>query len=230
MWQDNLELLSAYFVAAQEILSQERKPLALLDISTGPCLAPLMAIMQCVETAILSDYEASNREAIVSSDIAYWKRYAEELAQMFPDHALDAQKMLTRLDALRKMHRPLDVDLRRDPVFIPDIVKHESVELMTMHFVVDSICDTAQESFALLDKALSFIKPNGWLLISALIESKGWSLGHTVQPSPYLKEQEFDEFFDANNMQIVNRVSSKPKHQQIYDGRWTVFLTKKRNQ
>ena len=72
MWRDNLELLSAYFLAADTILEGEGHPVDALDISTGPCLAPLMATSGCIQKIQLSDYDASNRENIVSARIDYW--------------------------------------------------------------------------------------------------------------------------------------------------------------
>lgn len=227
MWQDNLELLRAYFLAADKVLTKESEPLDALDISTGPCLAPLMATMHCIDIVRLSDYTASNRKEIVSSDIGYWREYAKELLRLFPDRKLTVDGLLSRVDTLRKQTEPLDVDLRRNPVFLPDEIRTNSVGLLTMHFVVDSICETSEECFELLDKSIAFIKPGGWLLLSTLIDSDGWQLGNTKQPSPSLSEAQIDDFLVAQGLKVITRARSVRKANQIYEGGWTVFLARK---
>jgi len=224
MWRDNLELLQAYFTAAEEILSAEGHPVDALDISTGPCLAPLMATMRCMSSVRLSDYDASNRAEIVNSRIDYWAEYARELVRMFPSKNLSVDELLARTDQLRRQHEPLDVDLRRDPIFIPEVGSNPG--LLTMHFVVDSICDTVEECFQLLAKAVPFIRPSGWLLLSALINSEGWSLGKDTEPSPNLTETMFDVFLSGAGFQIVSRTRSVRKQNQTYSGGWTVFLAR----
>jgi hypothetical protein len=224
MWQDNLELLHAYFLAAEEIRTREGKRINALDISTGPCLAPLMATMGCIDQVQLSDYDVSNREQIVNSDIGYWREYANELVRMFPDRNLSAEDLLSRLDTFRKESTPLDVDLRRSPMFLPDDIRANSVELMTMHFVVDSICETADECFELLGKTLTFVRTSGWLLLSTLIDSDGWQLGNVNEPSPNLSEDQIDAFLEKSGFDVISRTRSIRKAQQIYSGGWTVFL------
>jgi len=93
---------------------------------------------------------------------------------------------------------------------------------------VDSISRTSEECFDLLDKTVAFLGPNGWLLMSALIDSKGWQVGDQAEPSPNLKEEQFDEFFRIRDLAVVTRYRSQHKPNQIYDGRWTVFLVRKR--
>ncbi len=227
MWQDNLELLQAYYVAARKIRTREGRRLETLDISTGPCLAPLMATMACIEHVQLSDFDESSREYLAHSHVDYWRRYAEELANLFPADGLETNELLQRLDYIRAKKPVLNVDLRRDPVFLPADIGLETIELMTMHFVVDSISSTSEECFDLLDKARRFIKPNGWLLLSALIDSSGWPVGEKAEPSPNLKEEQFDLFFDQRGDEVITRFSSTHKPNQIYDGRWAVFLVRK---
>jgi len=227
MWQDNLELLQAYFLAADKVLTAEKGTVSALDISTGPCLAPLMATMACIESVRLSDYTASNREEIVASDVTYWAEYAKELVRIFPNRGLSVETLLSRVDQLRKQSLPLDVDLRRNPIFLPDEVPPSSVGFLTMHFVVDSICETSDECFDLLQRSLTFIKPNGWLLLSALIDSDGWQLGETKQPSPSLTEPQIDRFLETQRFEVLTRTRSVRKANQIYEGGWTVYLARK---
>ena len=226
MWRDNLELLSAYFLAADTILEGEGHPVDALDISTGPCLAPLMATSGCIQKIQLSDYDASNRENIVSSRIDYWTEYATELASIFPDRQLSVQGLLDRTDSLRKQEEPLDVDLRRSPMFRPDKISPASVGLLSMHFVVDSICDTPEECFELLEKCLKLVRPGGWLLMSSLVDSSWWLLGDEKEPSPRLSEGEIEAYLKARRFSVFSRRRSTRKALQIYEGGWTVFLAR----
>lgn len=227
MWLDNLELLQAYFHAAEQVLAGEGAKVEALDISTGPCLAPLMATMRCIDRVQLSDFDSSNREHIARSDIGYWTEYANELVRLFPDHGLERTQLLSALDGMRLQAPPLDVDLRRTPIFLPDIVAPDSVGLLTMHFVVDSICKTTEECFEMLARSLRLVRKGGWLLLSALIDSKGWQLGDNIEPSPNLSETEVDNFLTARHFEVISRTRSIHKPRQIYDGGWTVFLARK---
>ncbi len=224
-WQDNLDLLQAYFLAAERILEEEGRPINALDISTGPCLAPLMAIEQCLASIRTSDYTESNRKEITHSKIDYWAEYARTLETMFPGRA-HAHRMLERTDTLRKAHVPLDVDLRRGSIFLPDIIARGYADLLTMHFVVDSICDTTAECFEMLDRALSFVRPNGWLLLSALVDSDWWMLGDSRQPSPRLSEADINGFLEQRGFRTLICTRTPNRDLRIHDGALAVILAK----
>lgn len=224
MWQDNLELLQAYFLAADHVLKSQGTPVDALDISTGPCLAPLMATMGCVSSLVFSDFDETNRLEIVGSDVEYWREYARELVRMFPDRGLSETSLLSNLDSLRRRSPILDVDLRRTPIFVPDHVPPSSAGLITMHFVVDSICREPRECFELLERVLKLVRPGGWILMSALIDSSWWLLGDQREPSPKLSEGQIVEFLKRHGFTVEFKVNSVRKSLQIYEGGWTVFL------
>jgi hypothetical protein len=227
IWQDNLDLLSAYFRSAERIRDTEGRCLRTLDVSTGPCLAPLMATMRCISEITLSDYDPTNREWIAHSSIDYWYPYAQELVRLFPTHDLSTANLLERLNLLRAQSPPLDVDLRRSPVFIPNPGDRVPADLVTMHFVVDSICDTKQECFEMLERVSTLVSPQGWLLFSSLMQSSWWLLGESKQPSPVLTEKEMDQVLDRCAFQVVDRFRSSQEPKVLYEGGWTVFLCKK---
>lgn len=224
MWQDNLELLRAYADSAREILRSEGAKLRALDISTGPCLAPLLATMPCISDVLLSDYTESNRKDITESEIDYWSEYAREIVRMYPVEGLSIEAQLSELDGLRRRNPPLDVDLRRTPIFLPESAVQDPLRLLTMHFVVDSICSTADECFAMLDRVLEYLAPGGWLILSSLIDSSWWLLGEQREPSPRLSERQVQEFLESRGLAIRLKHRSTPKVRQIYEGGWTVFL------
>jgi hypothetical protein len=224
-WEDNLDLLQAYFLAAERILDEVGYRIDALDISTGPCLAPLMAIEQCLASIRTSDYTEYNRAQIARSNIEYWTEYAQALETMFPGRA-DAHRILERADTLRKMHVPLDVDLRRRPVFLPDVIAQGYADLLTMHFVVDSICDTTSECFEMFDNALSFVRPMGWLLLSVLVDSSWWMLGDSRQPSPRLAEADINNFLEQRGYRILMCTRTPNRDLRIHDGALAVILAK----
>lgn len=226
MWRDNLELLAAYYLLSKTILENTGKLVSGLDISTGPCLAPLLATLSCLETVLLSDYTESNRKVIQDGPIEYWTRYAAELCDLYPDDGLDASSLLCRLDQLRHREAPLDIDLRRDPVFLPELPV-QGFDLLSMHFVVDSICESSAECFSLFAKVLPFVRNGGWLMMSALIDSDGWDLGGVRHPSPRLSEVQIEGFLSSHNFGLIRKVRSQRKPLQTYDGGWTVFLLRR---
>jgi len=229
MWADNMELLSAYYLAADKILELEGRPVSALDISTGPCLAQLMASMHAISDIQMSDFTESNRQQIVVSDIEYWRRYADELYRMFPDRSEPPENLLDRLDALRRSRPPLDVDLGRQPVFKPDVVPCASVPLVTMHFVIDSVCDTSARALEMLRAAIAFVASGGWILMSCLIDSSWWMLGDTREPSPELAEADIESVLEQSGFAVLDRTRSIRKANQTYDGGWTVFLARRRS-
>lgn len=227
MWQDNVELLQTYFHCARSVLREAGRPLDALDIGTGPCLAPLLASMQCMRSVQLSDYAENSRTFLASSSVDYWREYAREVVRLYPDGGLKVEVLLAELDQKRRERAPLDVDLRRTPTFLPNIVVAGSYPLVTMHFVADSISRQESECLSLLKKALAFVAPGGFALLSFLIDSTWWMLGDSREPSPKLSEDAVDSCLSSVGFEIREKVRSSKKPNQIYDGRWTVYLVRR---
>ncbi|MBX7133089.1 MAG: hypothetical protein K1X67_10470 [Fimbriimonadaceae bacterium] len=229
MWEDNLELMRAYYAAALEILNRRGCKVQALDISTGPCLAPLLATMACIDDIWLSDFTKSSRKAIQEVPISYWRNYAKYLIDEF---ALEISEgaLLDQLDRLRTSHQVLDVDLARRPVFLPESAEIGSLPLVTMHFVADSIGKEKQLYFEYLATACSYVAERGFLLMSSLTDSQWWMLGGTRQPSPGVTEQEVLSFLESKGFDIISVVRSRIKPQQTYDGGWIVTLVERREE
>lgn len=226
MWADNLELLYAYRQAACEVLMREGRLLNALEISTGPCLAPLLATMECVDQVVLSDLAESSRRAILGQPIVYWRNYAEALCEMC-SLPTTVEVMLARLDELRRQHPVLDVDLRRKPPFNVPLPKGFEPRLVTVHFVADSATSDKGEYFDLMLAALSQVKDNCYLLNSSLVDSSWWMLAGSRQPSPSVTEEELIEFMTAQGMEILSILRSRRKPGQTYEGGWSVILAKR---
>jgi NNMT/PNMT/TEMT family len=92
-WKDNVALMSAYQESALEIrkLFEGHAGLNLLDVGTGPALAPLLAIISELKSAQLSDFHQQNREALVRMPVDYWSNYVPLLTAIF-DNPLSMQR------------------------------------------------------------------------------------------------------------------------------------------
>ncbi|MCW5941821.1 MAG: hypothetical protein KIS66_06300 [Fimbriimonadaceae bacterium] len=227
LWQDNVELLQAYFHCASLIRREAGGRLDALDIGTGPSLAPLLASISCIQHVQLSDFAESSREFLASSPVAHWAEYARELVRLFPNEGLNEEELLAELDQKRRERPPLDCDLRRTPVFLPDDVRPGSWPLVTMHFVADSISRTESECIDLMRRALDFVRPGGFALLSCLIDSTWWLLGDEKEPSPKLSETSVESALRTLGFTLLERVRSTNKGIALYDGSWNVYLCRR---
>jgi hypothetical protein len=189
-WQDNVFLMDAYQDAGLAIrrLFRGARPLSLLDIGTGPALAPLLAISTEIETAQLSDYHAHNREALVRMPIDYWRNYVPLLKKVVPNPVEYGCEILSKLDRLRSQSEPLAIDLfAEDPWQGRPLRK--SFDVVSMNFVADSISRDSDQYFAILDRVCTFVSPGCALTMSAIVDAEYWCLAGVKHPSPEVSEE-----------------------------------------
>ncbi len=229
-WYDNVALMHAYQDSALEIrkLFAGHTGLNLLDIGTGPALAPLLAIISEVKSAQLSDFHQQNREAIFRLPVDYWSNYVPLLTTVFADPQSKQQEILNKLDGLRKQHPVLPVDLFASDPFSGKVKSPENFQLVTMNFVADGITSSPEAYFHVLDRVLNLVADGSVLSMSAIIDSDFWCLGEVKHPSPKLSEKQVVNHLEDAGLEICQLTRSSHVHGQTYDGSWVV-LTAKRN-
>ncbi len=222
-WADNAVLMLAYQDAALAVYRHfHERPVKMLDISTGPALGPLLAMLTCVSEVQLSDYNADNRRALEVMPIEHWRAYVPMLVRLYERPEQHEDEILGRLDHLRRMHRPVAVDLFRDPPFGPEI-RPESFELISMQFVADGITTTESEYLRCLGRATDLVRAGGAFIMSAVVDSRDWELGGSQQPSPEVSEALIRDFLASQGFAILNLSRSMRLDGLTYSGGWIVL-------
>lgn len=221
-WADNAVLMLAYQEAALAVLNfNGARPARMLDVSTGPALAPLLAMLPAVSEVQLSDYEESNREFLFSSSIDYWRNYVPMLTKIFLHPERDPSAILLQLDRLRRRAAPVHIDLRQVSP-LPVSVRSSDFGIISMQFVADSITESISEYQACLLKVCSMVRKGGCLIMSAVVDSTDWQLGDGKKPSPNVSEEQILSFLADNGLTVINLNRSMRFPGLSYSGGWIV--------
>lgn len=222
-WADNAVLMLAYQDAAIAIHKYFReRPVRMLDISTGPALAPLLAMMTCVSEVQLSDFNPDNRRALVEMSIEYWRIYVRMLVRTFDRPDLREDELLGRLDYLRRQHQPVTVDLLQERPF-ENLIHPDEFELVSMQFVADSITSTEPDYLRCLGRALEMVRPGGGFIMSAVVDSSGWMLDGVQMPAPNVSEETILDFLRSQGFSLLNISRSMRLDRLTYSGGWIVL-------
>lgn len=227
-WEDNIHLMNAYQeVALAALKFSGGRKLSMLDISTGPALAPLLAMMTCVSEVQLSDYEADNRRSLRESAVEYWRNYVPMLTKVYEDPEAMTGEILARLDELRRARPPVEVDLFRDEPFSSE-VNPERYDIVSMNFVADSIAKTKDDYFQCLNRVTRMIRPGAFFVMSALVDCDGWLIGEEHHPSPKVSEAEVLEHLKAQGFELRHIYRLPILEGLSYNGGWIVLGMSKR--
>lgn len=219
-WTDNAVLMLAYQEAALAALAHNNgRPARMLDISTGPALAPLLAMLPAVSEVQLTDFEESNRVFLATSAIEYWRNYVPMLTKAFIHPERNVENILARLNSLRLQHRPLAIDLFQE-IPLPETISPLSFDIVSMQFVADSVTTSATEYQNCLGKVCRMVKIGGCLIMSAVVDSTDWQLGEIKKPSPNVSEEEVVGFLNQQGLKIINLNRSMRFSGLSYSGGW----------
>lgn len=225
IWEDNFFLLNQY-VNCQKIISKiSKNKRKNFDISTGPILAPLIAFAPCINEIQLSDYSDTNRELLKNMDINYWYEYCKKILDIEGNKKNNKQLIIKRLEKvnnLRKKNNPVFLNILNNKVFLKkDVFKKWN--LFTMHFVADSIVDSKEKYFELMNRFLSIIKINDIVVISALIECNNWTDGIGDFEAANIKTQEIIDFLRKNNFNLLYSQERKANDKAGHNGGMAVI-------
>lgn len=229
VWEDTRWLLSEYIAAAKLIKKHSSQKRKNLDISTGPALAPVIPFTPVIAKLQLTDYSKTNRKILQEIDIDYWKKYAEEIIAMEGEKTTHSEvdKRLNWLDKLRKQSKPIKVDITRDKLFYPKI-DSSKFNLLTMHFVPDSITDSKKKYCQMLGRIINLLTPDDMFVMSALVECSTWDDGVSEYRSPNIKLKRIIAFLERNSLLILRAKQFIPPETEGHDGGIAVITAKLR--
>jgi hypothetical protein len=130
------------------------------------------------------------------------------------------------LDQLRSARKPLPVDLFSEQPF-PSMINPREYPLISMQFVADGITHNRSEYFACLRRVTDMVCHNGVLLMAAIVNSKGWSVGPAKKPSPNVSEAAIRDALRKAGFSLIYQGSSKPRAALSYSGYWVVIAAAK---
>lgn len=219
-WADNAVLMLAYQEAAIAVGHHfGGKAAKMLDISTGPALAPLLAMITCVSDVQLSDFNHDNRRCLQKLPIEYWRNYVPMLTKVFDYPEKSIPEILARLDGLRAAHTPVEIDLFRDLPF-PDSVRPHEYDLISMQFVADAIAENEPDYLGCLGRVTDMVRPGAVLVMSATVDCPSWQLGPYPQPSPNVSEKTILNFLTSQGFRVLNLSRSMRHSGLTYSGGW----------
>lgn len=222
-WADNVLLMLAYQEAALNLAEKLRLlKFKLLDISTGPALAPILAMHSLISDVQMSDFYSSNRQALANCPIEYWKNYVPMLIKLHkhPEERID--EILNELSILRDMHSPVEIDLFQDNP-LPGNIDSKKFDVISMHFVADSITSNISEYFKCLSKVTSMLRIGGGFIMSSIVDGDSWQLGSFEQPSPKVSENQIVEFLTNQGIKITYLTRSIRHPGLTFNGGWIVL-------
>jgi hypothetical protein len=225
IWKDNEFLLNQY-VKCQKIinhLSSEKRNN--LDISSGPILAPTIAFSTCIKEIQLTDYSHTNREILAKMDINYWFNYCGKILEIENNEKPSKKEVLERfidVDKLRKKNIPKYINLLEESIF-NDFIDIKKWNMFTMHFVTDSIVDSKNEYFQIMNKFIKIIKKDDVIVISALTECDSWSDGISNYKSANISLDEIVNFFTKNKFEILHKGERKTDSEAGHNGGMAVI-------
>jgi hypothetical protein len=227
-WADNAVLMIAYQEAALAVAAAlQNSELRVLDVSTGPTLAPLLAIEAVVSEVQLSDFVPNNRQYLQELPIDYWSSYVPMLIRQYDYPERKESLILGKLDYLRRKSEPLHVDLfARDPFF--GAVESNNYNLVSMNFVADSVTKTENEFINCFSKVTGLVQDGGGLFISATVDCTSWSLDGLDMPSPNVSEKTIVDFLKSQGFDICYLSRSMRLNNLSYSGGWIVLSAVRR--
>ena len=158
----------------------------------------------------------------------YWYDYVSEVIKI--EKGIDSKKniseRLKKLNSLRSKNIVAHVDIKRksNQMFEPS-VDYSKYNFLIMHFVVDSITDTKNSYFELLDTVIKkIIKKGDLFLMSALVECTTWDDGEKSYPSANISTKEIIERLKLLGAEIITHSEKIHKAGVGHNGGFAVIL------
>lgn len=214
MMGENLFLINEYREAVEYLQKTNGdKKYRCLDISSGPVLAPTIVFAPILQSVQLSEFSPTNRSLLLNNPLNYWTVYTKAILQAENNTNETIEERLKNVKQLVEEKPVLAVDIKSEKMFSQAINSNE-YDLITMHFVADSITNDRQEYGQMLDRVCKLVKPGNTLVMSALIECSEWDMedGHTY-PSPNLKLNEIAKELENRGLKVI-----RAKQREEIDG------------
>jgi len=229
VWKENKWLLRQYIACTKILKDSGHKNLKAVEISSGPILAPLIPFTYLFDEIQLSDYDSTNREILSNSDINYWEDYIKEVFRIEKEH-FDSEKLKRRLQKLNELRSKspiayVDVMEKSEQIFEPPI-KYTDYNFYMMHFVIDSITDSRNSYFELLEGVIrKTLKKGDFFLTSALVECTTWGNGGKTYPSANISTFEIIKKLELLGLKIIFSNEKIHKAGVGHDGGFAVILS-----
>ena len=221
---DNFWMLEQYTKIA-DILGKSGKKYKNLDIGTGPIWSPSLCFVPILVSLQSSDYSSTNRQILLTEDIYYWTEYSK-IVESLREIPGNYQSNLDHIDHLRRLSPPIDIDIKNNP--ISSEVDLKTYDLVTMHYVADSITNSPIEYFQLMTNVFESINPQSMPVLSVLTESPEWDDGAGNKfPSIPLSVNEVIKFLTKSGYKNILFQTTKKTETEDYSGTLLIIACQK---
>lgn len=160
----------------------------LLEIGGGPTIYQLITIAPLVKEIHFSDFLNKNLDEVrywIRNDkkqLFNWDKFIKVGLKIEGTKKVTKKSIEERKGIIRnKIRQLLHCDLRKkDPV---GEKRRESYDILTMHYVPESITDNKRDWNRFLSNASTVLKPGGKLIITSLVGANYYKLGKKYFPA-----------------------------------------------
>lgn len=182
---------------------QNKKFSSMLDFGAGPTIHRIIPFIPYVEDIYIADYLASNLNEIKlwlksSKNSHDWSKQIQHILRLEAineEGKISNRKVKDRINSTRTKK----ISLVRCNVFAKRPLPTKKVfPLVTSFYCVDSIVSSKKEWRQAMKNLLSLVQPGGFLVLSALKDTKRYQVGQYYFPSPNLHRNDFIDILSSN--------------------------------
>lgn len=224
---ENLALLKFTAKAFENIPSNG----VLLDFGGGPTIYPLIAAADNVAEIHFSDYLEENLKEVhlwlQGEPSAFdWREFIKTDLQL-KGYSYPTTQAISQREGL--IRQKVTKTFRCDANNFPPISVPRLYDVLVTYFCAESATDDWAQWRRYLRNIVSLLKPNGFLLLSALKGASCYAVGEQFFPSVSLQEEDLtqallEEGFDLSSIVAETIPSDHPSHE--YEGLIVILAQK----
>lgn len=220
--EENREILNFLHTAYEEIFNQIREA-KLLELGGGPTIYQLISVGKHPVVIDFSDYLDQNL-----AEVKLWLKdnkkkhdWNKFIRYVLSKEGLgkDQNTVRKRAQLMRqKIRHLLHCDIKQPNPLGSHHCKQYNI--VSVNFVAESITSKLDKWAAVIDNILLLIKPNGYLIMCAIVEAQCYRVGDSFFQAVPVSSQDIIRKLEKENMSIIDThfVKAEQKEEQGYDG------------
>lgn len=197
-----------------------------LDFGTGPTAYQLIAAARVAKTVDCAEFLEVNRKELEKwvndrPGRFNWRKYTSRIMEL-EDGSLPSDIEVKRRE--RDTKSKIRV-MRGDATKVAPLNSNRRYDVLSVHFVPESITDSKQKYVRYLSNIMTILKPSGYFIMSAIIGAKSYKAGkHTFPAVPVSKEDLIKEVINNGIIPDSIQTSFVPAEKsQGYNGLLFLF-------
>ncbi|MBI2008160.1 methyltransferase domain-containing protein [Candidatus Amesbacteria bacterium] len=222
--RENREILNFLHRAYLNIFSQISNA-SVLELGGGPTVYQLISLAKYSVSINFTDFSASNLTEIqkwinAQSDAFPWKKFIRYVLKA-EGVSGSSKNIARRENSIRaKIKKIFQLDIRHLPE------KRKQYDLISSHFMAESITDNHNEWKSALQNLTAFIKPGGYLISSIILSASLYHVGRRRFSAVPIQESEVIFQLTNLNLSILDTHFVQAESNQGYSGIFMVLAKK----